>query len=152
MNHIARPRGQLWRHIAGRYGFPWKPLTIFASYRQNMHFYTIRISISSRWKVLKRVLTHWGRHKMAATFQTTFSNGFSSKFVPRGPINNILTFVQVMAWRRPGDKPLSEPLMVRLPRHICVTRPQWVNWFCSGHILNGATLLFLNTLHPYHEQ
>ena len=31
-----------------------------------------------------------------------------------------------MAWRRPGDKPLSEPMMVRLPTHICVTRPQWV--------------------------
>ena len=32
-----------------------------------------------------------------------------------------------MAWRRPGDKPLSEPMMVSLPMHICVTRPQWVN-------------------------
>ena len=35
-----------------------------------------------------------------------------------------------MVWRRSGDKPLSEPMMVRLPTHICVTRPQWVtgNW------------------------
>ena len=32
-----------------------------------------------------------------------------------------------MAWRRPGDKPLSEPMMVSLSTHICVTRPQWVN-------------------------
>ena len=32
-----------------------------------------------------------------------------------------------MAWRRPGDKPLSEPMMVSLLMHICVTRPQWVN-------------------------
>ena len=31
-----------------------------------------------------------------------------------------------MAWRRPGDKPLSEPIMVSLLTHICVTRPQWV--------------------------
>ena len=31
-----------------------------------------------------------------------------------------------MAWRRPGDKPLSKPMMVSLPTHICVTRPQWV--------------------------
>ena len=31
-----------------------------------------------------------------------------------------------MAWRRPGDKSLSGPMMVRLPPHICVTRPQWV--------------------------
>ena len=50
----------------------------------------------------------------------------SLKFVPRGPINNIPTLVQVMAWRRPGDKPLSEPMMVSLLIHICVTRPQWV--------------------------
>ena len=32
-----------------------------------------------------------------------------------------------MAWRRSGDKPLSEPMMVNLLTHICVTRPQWVN-------------------------
>ena len=32
-----------------------------------------------------------------------------------------------MAWRQPGDKPLSEPMMVNLLTHICVTRPQWVN-------------------------
>ena len=31
-----------------------------------------------------------------------------------------------MAWRRPGDKPLSEPRMESLLTHICVTRPQWV--------------------------
>ena len=51
----------------------------------------------------------------------------SLKFVPRGPINNFPTLVQVMAWHRPGDKPLSESMMVRLPTHICVTRPQWLN-------------------------
>ena len=54
-------------------------------------------------------------------------NNISLKFVPKGPINNIPALVQVMAWRRPGDKPLSEPMVVRLPTHICVTRPQWVN-------------------------
>ena len=31
-----------------------------------------------------------------------------------------------MAWRRPGDKPLFEPMMISLLTHICVTRPQWV--------------------------
>ena len=50
----------------------------------------------------------------------------SLKFVPKGLINNIPALVLIMAWRRPGDKPLSEPMMVRLPTHICVTRPQWV--------------------------
>ena len=51
----------------------------------------------------------------------------SLKFVLKGPINNIPALVQIMAWRRQGDKPLSEPMMVSLPTHICVTRPQWVN-------------------------
>ena len=32
-----------------------------------------------------------------------------------------------MAWRRSGDKPLSESMLVSLPTHICFTRPQWVN-------------------------
>ena len=36
----------------------------------------------------------------------------SMKFVSKGPINNIPELVQVMAWRRPGDKPLSEAMMV----------------------------------------
>ena len=42
--------------------------------------------------------------------------------------NNITALVQIMAWRRLGDKPLSEPMMVNLLTHICVTRPQWVNY------------------------
>ena len=37
-----------------------------------------------------------------------------------------------MASRRPGDKPLSEPMMVSLLAHICMTRPQWVNFLASG--------------------
>ena len=53
----------------------------------------------------------------------------SLKFVPNGPINKIPALVQIMAWRRSGDKPLSEPMMVSLLTHICVTRPQWVNVF-----------------------
>ena len=47
------------------------------------------------------------------------------KFVPKSPINNIQALIQIMAWRRPGDKSLSEPMMVSLT-HICVTRPQWI--------------------------
>ena len=50
----------------------------------------------------------------------------SPQFVPKGPINNILALVQIMAWRRSGDKPLSEPMIVSLPMYIWVTRPLWV--------------------------
>ena len=51
----------------------------------------------------------------------------SLKFVPKVRINNIPALVQIMTWCRIGDKPLSEPMMVNLLMHICVTRPQWVN-------------------------
>ena len=41
-------------------------------------------------------------------------------------MNNIPALAQIMAWRRPGDKPLSEPMMLRILTHICVTWPHWV--------------------------
>ena len=37
----------------------------------------------------------------------------SLKFLPYGPINNIQPLVQIMTWRRTGDKPLSEPMLTR---------------------------------------
>ena len=39
----------------------------------------------------------------------------SLNFVTNGPINNTLALFKIMAWRQPGDKPLSEPVVV------CVT-------------------------------
>ena len=81
-----------------------------------------------------------GRHFADDIFKCIFLNEnvwisakMSLKFVPKGPINNISTLVQIMAWRHPGDKLLSEPMMVRLPMHICVTRPQWVNHITMNH-------------------
>ena len=72
-----------------------------------------------------------GRHFADDTFKRIFMNendrisiNISLKFVPKGLINNIPALVQIMAWRRPGDKPLSEPMLVFVPTHICVTRPQ----------------------------
>ena len=49
------------------------------------------------------------------------------KFVPKRPINSIPALVQIMARRRSGDRPLSEPVIFSLLTHICITRPQWVN-------------------------
>ena len=75
-----------------------------------------------------------GRHFTDGIFKCTFLSENvwiliknSLKFVPKGPINNISTWVQIMAWRRSGDKPLSESMLVSLPTHVCVTTPQWVN-------------------------
>ena len=75
-------------------------------------------------------LTHWGHDKMVAIFQTTFLEAFSwlkmykfrfkisLKFVPQVRIDNIPALVQIMAWRQPGKKPLSKPMMVSLLTHI----------------------------------
>ena len=79
-----------------------------------------------------------GRHFPDNIFQCIFLNEnvwilikISLKFVPKLRIKNIPALVQIMDWRRPGDKPLSEPMRVRLPTHICVTQPQWVNHYCN---------------------
>ena len=61
----------------------------------------------------------------------------SLKFDPKVPINSISSLVQIIAWHRPGDKPLSEPMMASLLTHICITRPQWVltSYFFSEFVI-----------------
>ena len=85
-----------------------------------------------------------GRYFADDTFKCIFLNEnawislkISLKFVPKVRINNIPGLVQIMAWRRPGDKPLSEPMMVSLLTHICVTRPQWVKSRQFDGLLNS---------------
>ena len=60
-----------------------------------------------------------GRHVPDDIFKCIFLNEnvwifitISPKFVPKGWISNIPALVRIMAWRRPCDKPLSEPMMV----------------------------------------
>ena len=48
-----------------------------------------------------------------------------------------------MAWRRPGDKPLSELMVINLLAHIFITRPQWVKQeanseFCESMCLESV--------------
>ena len=47
------------------------------------------------------------------------SINISLKSVPKGQINNIPALVQIMAWRQPGDKPLSEPVMFSWLTYMC---------------------------------
>ena len=78
----------------------------------------------------------YGRHFADDIFKCIFLNEnvknslkISLKFVQ---INNIPALVQIMAWRQPCAKRLSEPMMVSLLTHICVTRPQCVkSWVFS---------------------
>ena len=86
-----------------------------------------------------------GRHFADDIFKCIFLNediwiliNISLKFVLKGPINNITALVQIMAWRHPGDKPLSEPMIMSLMTHICITRPWWVN--------GGGEWYFLRTV------
>ena len=73
----------------------------------------------------------------------------SLKCVPMAQINNTPVLVQIMAWCRTGDKPLSELMMVNLLTHTCVTRPQ-----CVDLILYKLSRYFLNvqaiTFHSLH--
>ena len=94
------------------------------------------------WHIFKTYLAEFlntlrprqdGRHFADDSFTCVFFNEnccilikFSLKYIRKGAINNNRALVQIMAWRRSGDKPLSEPMMVRLPTDICVAGPQWV--------------------------
>ena len=71
------------------------------------------------------VLTHLPLDKMATiladnNFKCIFLNENDRiliqiwlKFVPRNPADNNPALVYVMAWRRRGDKPLSEPVLTQ---------------------------------------
>ena len=61
----------------------------------------------------------------------------SLKFVPKGQINNIPPLVQIMAWRRSGDKPLSESMMVILLTHIDSIRHPDLGMLYSSILYNG---------------
>ena len=62
-----------------------------------------------------------GRHFADDIFRCIFVNEkfgilikISLKLVPKGPTDNNLALVKIMAWRRIGDKPVSEPMLTRL--------------------------------------
>ena len=91
---------------------------------------------------------HWVWGERDTNLQTTFSNRFSlmkiCEFCLRFfkfPINTFPPLVQIMAWRRPGDKPLSETVMFILLTHICVTQRQWikVNSQTSNQVMDTCT-------------
>ena len=72
--------------------------------------------------------------KMAANSHTTLLDTFpwmksfyllikiSLKFVAKGPVDNKWALVKIMAWRRIGNKPLSEPMLTRFTDS---TRGRW---------------------------
>ena len=128
--------------------FSWKEMFVFWFKFHWSVFLNVQLTISQHWFRwwLGTVHPHVndkcntlkpkqnGHHFPDNIFKCIFLNWniwisieISLKFVLKGPINNIPSLVQMMAWCRSGNKPLSEPMMVSLLTHICVTRPQWVN-------------------------
>ena len=106
-------------------------LSAIARFSQLAHYKFGILKIRTRFNTLRTRQNGW-------TFADDFfeciywikkmwiSISISLKCVPRGPINNILALVQIIAWHRPGDKPLYETMMASLLTHNCVTRPQWL--------------------------
>ena len=93
-----------------------------------------------------------GRHFADDMFKCIFLNEnvwilieISLKFVSKGSINNNPALFQIMVRRRPGDKPLSEPMMVSSLTHICVTRPQRVK---TGKIPQLHKLCLFTPMRP----
>ena len=83
------------------------------------------MKMQSTLLIVNHRLTHPSLDKMAAVladgiFKCIFLNEndriqiqISLKFIPRSPIDNKPTLVQVMAWRRIGDWPLPELMMTQ---------------------------------------
>ena len=75
----------------------------------------------------------WDRRHLADIFKCIFLNEkilisikLSLKFIRNGPINNIPALVQIMAWRRPGDNPLSEP-MAHMSHSASMSSRDWIH-------------------------
>ena len=84
-------------------------------------------SITKQWLALKTLRPRQnGCHFTVVIFKyISFNENVwisikSSLIFSKGPIHNIPSLVQMMAWRRPGDKPLSEQMLVGLLAHMCM--------------------------------
>ena len=82
----------------------------------------------------------------------------SLTFVPKGPINHNPALVQIMAWRRSGDKPFSDPMMVKFTdaymRHsasistVLYGTILWHVWKCFGVLwVNSCQLVLISRSH-----
>ena len=88
----------------------------------NMRCVNITNRNETQWRVNTLKQRQDGRYFADDVLKCIFLNEnvlisikISLKLVPKGPINNIPALVQIMAWGGPGDKPLSEPMLVFVP-------------------------------------
>ena len=112
---------------------------------------TVNINVTKLWVINTLRPSQNGLNFTDDMFKWIFLNGniwmsnrMSLELFPRGAINIIPTLVQIMAWCRPGDELLSEPMMVRWPAHIWVIRPQWACIFrvCKNLLISPKSVTF----------
>ena len=75
------------------------------------------------------------------------SINMSLQFVLKGPINNIPALVRMMAWRCPGNKPLSEPITVYRRIYASLglnemNNGNYFDWGCA--VLNIGTMIIVS--------
>ena len=91
------------------------PNRIYPHPRNVPRYITKHIEPETKWPPCCR--RHFQMHALEWKFMNFIK--ISLKFVTKGQIKIIPALVQIMAWCRPGGKPLSEPIMVMLPTHVC---------------------------------
>ena len=92
---------------------------------------TYSIPITMSRIILEYIYRSIKIYQFRLRFHWTFSLSFNQQYSRIGSDN---------AWRLPGLKPLSEPMMARLPTHICVNKPQWINLVQLSGIAHSVIL------------
>ena len=117
--------GSWWLEV---YRMTTKHMVRLRAYVNNLSYHIIAIG---KWQFHTLKPRQSGRHFSGDIFRCIFFNE-ELEFQLRCQCNlfigsiNIPALVRAMGRRRPGDKPLSEPIMVSLVTHICVTWPPLV--------------------------
>ena len=108
----------------------------------------------TRYRVVFPNSTHQDRDKIAAIFKCIFLYKIYELCLgfhlgPKARIDIIPALFWIMACWRPGDKLLSEPMMVSLLTRIRVTRYQWVNTLCVVCGIHASVNLGHNCLRQW---
>ena len=74
-----------------------------------MSYADTHIGAETKWPQFRR--RPFQTHLLNETVR--ISNNIPMKLFPKGRINDISAMVQLMAWHKPGAKPLSEPMLIR---------------------------------------
>ena len=85
---------------------------------------TSKVKVMSEVKSQGHILYPVSNQCTSFSFHINQTN-HSLKFVPKIRLNNIPALVQIMTWRLPGTKPLSEPRMT---------------WFTDAYMRHSASL------------